>query len=196
MKKYAIGIPVLVILLVALSCFMMSYHATYSQTVQNSTVASSSGSSVQNQAQRAVPPATAVVIEGNDRLTNSLRAYLKQGLETVPGLGQVQFLDQPTEQAGLPLIYIQIKEQRVNWTPVYSTATLQTQVSYASTGDVTFRDTSPTHFKTTSPTDLQFDGNFTLADKSWGWMSLPGYDDLLAQALANNILQSLQKQMQ
>ncbi len=190
MKKYGIGMTLLVIMLIAASFFLMSYHATSSQTTQNSSVASSSGGSIISQ-NRISPDVTNVVVTGSSRLDSSLKATLTNLLPGVTGLGEVKFVDPSNIPANAPLLYVQVKEQNVRWTPVYSTAALQLVVAYAENGDVSFKDDEPTHFQSGS---FQFKGTYMLDDVSWGLMSLPGYQDYLTQKAADTILKSVQSQ--
>ena len=190
MKKYGIGITLLVIGLVVASLFLMSYHATSSQTTQNGSVASSSGGSIVSQ-NRILPDVTNVVVAGSSRLDSSLKTALTNLLPGVTGLGEVKFVDPSNIPANAPLLYVQVKEQNVRWSPVYSTAALQVAVSYAANGDVSFKNDEPTHFQAGS---FQFKGTYKLDDVSWGLMSLPGYQDYLAQNAAETILKSVQDQ--
>jgi hypothetical protein len=196
MKKYGIGLTLLVITLVAASFFMMSFHATTSQTTQNSTVASSNGSGIVQKPNQLKAVATNVVVAGSSRLDTSLKSGLINSLPGVAGLGEVTFVDPANIPANAPLLYVQIKEQNVRWTPVYSTAALQVVVAYSDNGDVSFKDHEPTQFNTiTSPgSSLQFKGIYQLDDTSWGLMSLPGYQDFLAQNLTQTIMKSVQEQ--
>jgi hypothetical protein len=191
MKKYGIGITLLVIGLLAASFFLMSYHATSSQTTQNSQVASTSGSGIENQNKLAAQLVTNVVVTGSSRLETSLKADLASLLPELAGLGGVNFVDSSNIPANAPLLYVQVKEQNVRWTPVYSTAALQVVVSYAENGDVSFKDQEPTHFQAGS---FQFKGTYNLEDVSWGLMSLPGYQDYLAQNAAHTVSDGVQSQ--
>ena len=196
MKKYGIGLTLLVIGMVAASFFLMSFHATSSQTTQNSSVASSNTNRVGQQPNNLTAVATNVVVAGSSRLDTSLKSDLISALPGVTGLGQLNFVDPANIPANAPLLYVQVKEQNVHWTPVYSTAALQVVVAYSANGDVSFKDDEPTHFTTiTTPGgSLQFKGTYQLNDTSWGLMSLPGYQDFLAQNLAQTIVKSVQEQ--
>lgn len=196
MKKYAVGIFLVVIGLVAASFFLLNYRYSSSQATQNSSVASSQGSTVENQNKNLAPAATYVVVVGSSRLDSALKANLADQLPGMAGLGAVNFVDPSNISANAPLLYVQVKEQNVRWTPVYATAALQVVVSYAENGDVSFKDTEPTHFQTsTTPGVFQFKGVYQLDDVSWGLMSLPGYEDYLAQNAAAAIMKSVQDQL-
>ena len=191
MKKYGIGMTLLVVALIAASFFLMSFHATSSQTTQNSQVASTRGAGIESQ-NRLLPQAvTNVVVAGDSRLDTALKADLVNLLPGGTGLNEVTFVDPANIPANAPLLYIQVKEQNIRWTPVYSTAALQVVVAYAENGDVSFKDDEPTHFQSGT---LQFKGTYQLNDASTGLMSLPGYQDFLAQNLAQTIVKSVQEQ--
>ena len=194
MKKYGIGITLLVVALVVASFFMMSYHATSSQISQNSQVASSLSGGPEIQSKLIPQAVTNVVVAGSSRLDTALKADLVNLLPGVAALGEVKFVDPAGAPANAPLLYIQVKEQNIRWTPVYSTAALQVVVAYADNGDVSFKDNEPTHFQSGGAGSLQFKGTYQLEDTSWGLMSLPGYNDYLAQNTAQTIVKSVQEQ--
>jgi len=191
MKKYGILITLLVIGLVAASFFLMSFHATSSQTTQNNSVASSNSGRISQNPNNLIPITTNVVVVGSSHLDSALRSDLINSLPGAAGLGQVNFVDPANIPANSPLLYVQVKEQNVRWTPVYSTAALQVVVAYSQNGDVSFKDDDPTHFQAGI---MQFQGNYRLEDTSGGLMSLPGYEDFLAQNMADTVLKSVQDQ--
>ena len=196
MKKTGIGIALLVIGLVAASFLLLNYRYTSSQTTQNSAVASSRSGNSKEQNKLFSPAVTNVVVAGSSRLDSSLRAILSDWLYGVAGLGEVHFVEPDTIPAKAPLLYIQIKEQNVRWTPVYSSASVLVEVAYAENGDVSFKDTDPVHFESgTKPGTLQFKGTYQLDDTSWGLMSLPGYQYYLTQSATATITKSISDQL-
>ena len=196
MKKTGIGIALLVIGLVAASFFLLNYRYSSSQTTQNSAVASSRSGNSEEQNKLFPPAVTNVVVVGSSRLDASLKANLSDWLPGVAGLGEVHFVKPDSIPAESALLYVQIKEQNVRWTPVYSSAAVQVEVAYAENGDVSFKDTNPVYFQSgTKPGTLQFKGTYQLDDISWGLISLPGYQYYLTQSATATITKSVSDQL-
>jgi hypothetical protein len=99
-----------------------------------------------------------------------------------------------SDNAGLPLLFIEVEPQDLLWTPIYARAGLKVNVSYASDGDVSFRQTQPVEFKHTSEQlTVKRSGIYTFSDASWGLISNPGYMDYLGRVIAGAIATDLQK---
>lgn len=61
------------------------------------------------------------------------------------------------------------------------------RISYASAGDITWRNQDPPPFVFGDEPGIKADGTFTLTDSSWGLVSLPGYRGYLASKMAGAV---------
>jgi hypothetical protein len=118
-------------------------------------------------------------------------------LNSQPNFGVIQLLPTSSDQADTPLMTIEVKRQKVFWTPIYATSELEIKVSYASNGNVSFRHSDPPQFKFTDGTSgVMISGTYTFADVSKGIVSWPGYHNYIAAQIAKTISESVQKQLQ
>lgn len=192
MKKYAVLMTLLVLGLVGVSFFLMNFNVSSSQTQQNSSLSTSNPAPL-NAPKAMAPTETQLVVAGSGRLESTLRDELARQLKGNAALGDLQVVEAGQAAGGKALLYIQIKERDVRWTPVYSTAALQVVAAYSQSGDVSFKDDDPVQFQSGVQ---QFKGVYKIEDASTGLMSLPGYEDFLAKKAAQTIVESVLTQFQ
>lgn len=194
MTARRIGVLLLVVVIVlALALTVLDLRLAKSQTNSDFSVASSrpgpDGAAYQ-------PQTTYLFIEPNGRLAAALREEFGRRLGYAPQVGQFELVDDPDAHAGQPLAYIEIEQQRINWYGVTAKADVRAELAYSSNGDLYFRGQEPVAF--VSPDDgarWQLSGRYTIADTTSGLISLPGYHALLAEQLADQILNSLRQEL-
>jgi hypothetical protein len=196
-KRWIIPVAAIAIV-VALSApalILANFSAMSSRMERNSSIATSSGNAEASQPLN--PAKTEIIVTGEGRLARSLHNQLTKNLENNPGFGQIQAAGEVSAPADSPLLMVEIEPQQVVWTPVYSRASVQVTVSYASNGDVSFRLEEPTKFESSSdePT-IQSSGRYSYNDTSWGLISRPGYMDYLAKEIGRQIAADLKAQNQ
>jgi len=126
-------------------------------------------------------------INGNDRLAQELGAALEDAFEgTITGAATEL---QEEENASAPLLIVDLTANRL-WMPVYGRANVEAQVFYAHDGEAPWPLDEPLTVES-SPA-IKGSGSFTLVDSTWGLLSKPGYDEHLAQQLAERIVTTLQ----
>lgn len=88
-----------------------------------------------------------------------------------------------------PFLLIDLTPDRF-WTPFYGHATVEAQIYYSYDGKAPWPLDEPVALQV-SPA-VKADGEFTVVDTTWGFISKPAYIEHLAQALAEAITSALQ----
>jgi len=134
----------------------------------------------------------AVAVEGDGAFAEALREALRAELwDGNPQIGNVEMVDGAPEAAGKTYLRIEIVSEQIVWTPVYSRAEVETRVTFSSDGDVSWRDQRPVMMTSEDGPIVKADGQAAVDDTSWGLVSLPGYRNLVARALAAEVNQAL-----
>lgn len=184
MQNKGIWFSLGIIVVLCAALLSVNFHMARSETQTNVTTASSrwpSGASL--------PPQTVQYrVEGDDPLTAALREALPQKLINA----------QPAAETAVPQLIIRIDQAQINWTPVYGRADLTLGAAFSSNGDFAFMETEPTYFQFNSDEDagagyiVQSSSQISLTDQSTGLLSRPGYNQLLADKLAEEINKVMQ----
>ena len=194
-KKSTFGWMILGAACLGVLFFLVSFRSISSQSAVNSEV----GASRQNTEASPVDftqQTTQLVVEEDDLLARAVRAEITRLAKNDNSLVHVNFASTPGEAAQSPLLVVTLKEHGSIWTPVYARTSLEFEAAYASSGDVSFRESEPTQFQSTGNQPVrQYEGHYHLTDRSWGVMSLPGYRDYLAHQVAVYLLTSMQEQL-
>ena len=125
----------------------------------------------------------ALYVEGEDSVSQALPVLLVEQLEATT-VGQVRVVG---DLSGVtePALLVQVDVQQRLWTPVYGRAEVTAEVFFAYDGDLPWpRDEAVVLDE--SPAVLA-DGNFSVADTTWGLLSRPAYSEHLAELLAQEI---------
>jgi len=192
-KKRWLGVTIVifVMLLSGFALILVSFSSMTSQLEHNSQMVSSSGG--QNALPQLNQPMTALYVNANNRLKNVLQTEVTRLLQGQPEFGQIEVVESPEDNGGLPLPVVEVEPQDMLWTPLYARAVLTVNVAYASDGDVSFRKTVPVEFKhTTDQLTVKRSGIYTFNDASWGLISNPGYIKYLGGVIATAIANDLQ----
>ncbi|MGE5224574.1 MAG: hypothetical protein ACM3PY_19235 [Omnitrophica WOR_2 bacterium] len=195
MKKLLIAI-VLILFVFAGAFLLFNFRIMQSQTASDSTTATSKAGLEQSEAWTFQPENTGLYVEGEYRYLQPLRDRLAQLLDHQPILGSISAINLPSDKADIPVIYVEVKQQKRTWTPFYATSALEVVIDYASNGDVSFRNTDPVSFLNTSNQPaIRYQANYSIADRSVGLISTRGYDDYLVSLIADAVQKSLQEQI-
>ncbi|MCB9419802.1 MAG: hypothetical protein H6667_08355 [Ardenticatenaceae bacterium] len=177
-----LGLGIIAVLCIAL--FVTNFHLANSETQTNATTVSSRWPS-----EASVPPQTVPYrIEGDGPLAVALREALSQKLMNA----------QPAADTAVPQLIVRIDQANINWTPVHGRAEIMTTAAFSSNGDFAFMAAEPTYFQFNDDDDagagfiVQAASEISLTDKSTGLLSHPGYHQLLADKLAEEINKALQ----
>ncbi len=190
--KTLIGLFAILALLLA-AFLLTDFRLMSSRDSANSSVASSHGG--EGSPQSIEVDMTGLYVDGPGGISNALQSRLEQALQGQQHVGEVTILNAPADQMDIAQVIVELTPRQYLWTPLYAQSTYDMVVSYASNGDVSFRNQETTvfQFKSGGPA-LQFQGKFTLADTSFGLISSPGYRHYLAEKMAGMILDSFQQE--
>ena len=189
MKQKHWIVLIVVVLVFALSgaaLILANFSAMKSQLARDSSMASSTGSG--EPVAQISPDKTGLFISGDNKLVHALQRELTHLLGGQIQFGEIVLVDGMSDKAEYPLLFVTLDKQDITWSPVYAHAELEVTISYASNGDVSFRHTTPLEFK--HPSDqpaMMSNGQYSLADTSWGLISNPGYVNYLAKVIAKAI---------
>ncbi|MCA9874210.1 MAG: hypothetical protein KC441_11165 [Anaerolineales bacterium] len=184
-----VGLGIVVgLCMVLLALFLgADFHMANSETQTNVTTASSRWPS-----ETSLPPQTVQYrVEGDDLLAMALRQALAGQLSNA----------ELAEGTAVPQLIVRIDQERTNWTPVYGRAEIVVTAAFSSNGDFAFMETEPTHFQFNEGDDagtghlVQALAEISLTDRSGGLLSRPGYRQLLAEKLAQEVDKALQTQV-
>jgi hypothetical protein len=179
----------------AVGLALIDVRLSKSETNSNSEVASSR-SEHPNGWLSFAPTSTALAVVGNGRLERSLAAEIARQAEGQPQVGRLELLVVPVDEVGQPLVYVTMRKKDLLWTPFYARSEIQIGVAYATSGNVSFRKETPTHFvQDASVPFVQYMGNYTFVDRSWGIISWPGYNRHLAEQIAQTVLASMKAEL-
>jgi hypothetical protein len=194
MKKIMIAL-VLILFVLAGVFLLFNFRLMKSTTVSNSyTAASNAGSDIKDWTFR--PENTGLYVQADPRFVQSLQAEITRLLQSQVNVGSISAINQPVDRADIPQLYVEVKQQKKIWTPFYATSAYEVIVSYATNGDLSFRNTEPVTFINTSEQPaIRFQASYAIADRSVGLISLPGYDSYLADLFANAVQKSIQEQL-
>lgn len=130
-------------------------------------------------------PPLQVAVAGEGLLAEELRQALPDQLLAQVPVSTVEVIDGAPDEADGLYLRVEVGERDVLWTPIYGDSEILATMAYASDGDVSFRHDDVVVMNR-SPL-VYADGEFELADESWGLLSRPAYYGLLAEALATDI---------
>ncbi len=190
--KVLIAAAALVVLLAA-AFLLLDFRLMTSRTNSQSTVASSSGGD--GAPKSVVVDTTGLYVEGPDALAASLGAEIRQGLQGEQHVGELTTINMPADKLDIAQMVVQVTPETRIWTPFYAQSEYLVSVSYASNGDVSFRNQEAPHFMFVGPqAAMQFDAEITVKDQSAGLMSAPGYRHYLAEKIAGMIKDTFQQE--
>jgi hypothetical protein len=194
MKKFLIA-AVLILFVLAGAFLIFNFRLMRSQTVSDSwTATSNAGTNIQDWT--FAPGNTGLYVEGEYRYLQPLRDQLTRLLNGQQKVGSVSAINLPADKADIPVIYVTVKQQQRAWTPFYATSALEVTISYATNGDISFRNTDPVSFVNTSDQPaIRYQTHYTIADRSVGLISARGYDSYLVNLIADAVQKNLQEQL-
>ena len=181
-KSIWLGLGILVVLSIVL--LFTNFHLATSETQTNVTTASSRRPSGASLSSQTVP----YKVEGNGSLAEALREALPQKLMNA----------QLAADTAVPQLIVRLDQTDIHWTPVYGRAEIVATAAFSSNGDFAFMETKPTYFQLnngegdSTNSVVQAASEISLTDKSTGLFSRPGYYQLVANKLAEEINKALQ----
>lgn len=133
-----------------------------------------------------------LVVTGDGPLAGALRSAIAAKLSEA-GLGEVELGDAPETAYANPVLVVDAGKPGVFWTPFFGSTHLTVRAGYASNGDTTFLSDQPVVYDSKNGPAIHLSADFTVDDRSWGMLSRPGYYQLLAEWLAQNLVDEMKK---
>lgn len=133
-----------------------------------------------------------LVVIGEGPLAPALEKSLVKAIGSA-GLGEVELVHALDADYPNPVLVIDVGRPGVLWTPVFGSSSFSVDAWYASNGDTTGIDAESVGFDNTDGPGIITSTEYQVRDSSYGIMSRPGYYQLLADWLANSIVEALSK---
>jgi hypothetical protein len=134
-----------------------------------------------------------MVLVGEGPAVRALQKALTEKMNNV-GMGQMELEQQLEPKYPNPILVVNVGQPSPNWTPFFGVSQFSIQVGYATNGDTTFMDgldkTQP-YIRNSDPSVVNLYREYEVSDRSFGLISRPGYDQYLAEYLAQEIVQAL-----
>ncbi len=184
-------IPLAILLILIAAIFLLDFHAMKSQsTAESQTGTYRSGEIDINW--KNTPVDTALYVEAPGNLKNALRNSIKPLIQNKNYVGAVSDLNAPADSLSIPQLYVQVIPVDTFWTPFYARSKYQVIVSYASNGDLSFRNQKPVRFEgMPGQPAILFQSTNDMVDTSWGFISLKGYHSFIASKIAAQVVDNL-----
>lgn len=189
-KKYRWPIVIGVLIVALLAFNFLNFHAARSST--NSDFSLGTGHTGETLPQNMANGfRLSYQVTGSARLNEPLQQALQAELAALPNVIAAELIPagESTAQAN-PLIRVEVSQTDYLWTPFYARSTVTAVVFFASDGEISWLPGETLVFET-SPA-IKAEGEFRLADSSWGLIAKPAYAHHLSQELAKSIAAGLQ----
>jgi hypothetical protein len=131
-----------------------------------------------------------IVLVGQGKMASAVEKALAAEMDNA-GMGHFE-ISQTLEPAyPNPVMIVKVGTTRLLWTPFFATGQISMQAGYLSTGDTAFMEKTPITIDNKNGPILNMYGEFKVSDHSWGLISRPGYHQILANHLAEQIVATL-----
>ncbi len=127
-----------------------------------------------------------IALVGEGPLASALQKALAAELQAA-GIGEIELVQGLEQLYPNPVLVVQVEKPGLLWTPFFATSQFSIQAGYSSYGDTTFMGNSPVAVDNRNGPVLSVHDEYKVSDRSWGLISRPGYHQLLAETLAQQI---------
>jgi len=135
-------------------------------------------------------------VDGSGVFPDRLRKELAVDLSNNPAfMGNAQSIKERTIDIENPILVVEIQSKRLLWTPIYSQAELSINFGYSSTGDIRWKYDDKDVVEMQESPSVFVEGDVIIQDKSFGFMTWRGYQNLLAGIAARHINTTLAQQL-
>lgn len=190
-RSVAVIIGLLVLSGVVASFWQLDFRAARSLTTSKHQLSTATSTQKPEQIPTVDRLAIAVGQRGEQSLTPFLAEALLHRFRTDFSDGATRYQAE-TEQAGFPLLRIEIMVQDVKWTPVNARAQVTVSLVYGSDGDVSWRN-DPTLIIQSGEPLVRARGEIQVTDRTQGVISRRAYQKHLAQQIAAEIYKAMQQ---
>jgi hypothetical protein len=192
MQRTVLGLVLLLLVgILAAAFWWLDFHAARSETQAEHVLEAFTA----GEPEKAPPARLKVYVADTDGLAEALRAALVSDLQQDLTIGRVEPVDTIGEQAGRPVLVVELDNRTITWTPVYGSGRMTANIAYASNGDLSWRDKSPVRMDSTDAPTIWVRGEFKINDTTWGLISHRWYLRHLAKELAAEVTRALESQL-
>jgi len=107
------------------------------------------------------------------------------------GIGESELVRGIESKYPSPVLVIKLGSPKLLWTPFFATSQFTIQAGYSSVGNTAFVGETPVTIDNRDGPALNMYGEYEVRDSSWGLMSRPGYYQILADYVAQQIVSAL-----
>lgn len=175
----------------AAAFLLLNFRLAYSGTSANTNaVTASSGDAVPTALQQREKITLCITGEGPlvGVLQDTLAAKLREA-----GLGEVEVTRALMNNYPNPVLRVDVGQPGVLWTPFYGSSRFQVTAGFVSNGVTATLNAQPVEFETGEGPAVNMSAEYNLSDRSFGILSRPGYYQILADWLANSIVEAVRK---
>lgn len=184
-----IVIGVVLVAAVLIASLTLDFYAAQRTT----SVQSSVGSSTSGENPPIRPDTLVLSVAGDSDLARAIETALVEPLGAL-GLGSVEVISTPTDQTDAgALLVVEVTIEDVQWNPLYGHAEVTVSFAYATVGDVSWRHEDPPVFHNEGSGEVQAQGDITLTDTAQGLLARRAYTRLLAESIAQRIIDDLNR---
>jgi hypothetical protein len=184
MKHRRIGIILGGLAILTAAFLLLNFHMAVSNNRVDSSISTTSiGERLPDAMQHREKITIAVAGEGP--LVSALQRALILKMRQA-GIGNVELAQDFKPVYQNPVLLVTAGDQGVIWTPFFATSQFSIRAGYASNGDTT----SPLVYDNRNGPALNMSAEFEVNDRSWGILSRPGYYQILAESLAQTIVEA------
>jgi hypothetical protein len=177
-----------VIILAALFLFR-NFHLSFSNTFVNRNSVTTSMGNDQPEA-ILLRGNIMVIVEGEGGMVNALQKAVRTQI-SASGISNPVITEAVEPGNTNPVLLIKIASRKVFWTPFFGSSSVNIMAGYVSNGDISLIQELPLKATNADGTNILMSGDYKLTDRSFGFISLPGYRQSLAKALAGSIMEDL-----
>jgi hypothetical protein len=131
-----------------------------------------------------------LVLVGDSPLMAALQKALEREMKDAR-IADVELVQGVEPRYQSPVLIVEIGRAALLWTPFFATSQFTVQTGYSSVGDTTFMGETPVIMDNRDGSALNMWGEYKVSDRSWGLISRPGYHQILAEHLAQQIITTL-----
>jgi len=134
-----------------------------------------------------------IALVGEGPLVSALKNALTEKMDKV-GMGEIELVQELEPAYQNPVLVVKVGRPSLIWTPFFAMSQFSIHAGYASNGDSTYVDVvEKTHTTIGNPDHsiLNMYAEYEVNNRSWGLISRLGYDQYLADYLAQEIVAAL-----
>ena len=178
------------VLLISAAFLLVNFRLAVSNT-QTSTFVVTMGNDTRNPVQR--KEKMSILLLGEGPLVHALQKTLPEKMDEA-GMGEIELVQELEPGYQGPVLLVKVGRPGSIWTPFFAMSEFAIRAAYASNGDTTFMksiEETRTSIASSDPMVFNMYAEYEVNDRSMGLISRPGYQQYLADYLAQQIVATL-----